>query len=78
MTEMETTMQRDKLIDISAYLVDILKDNLAPHKAIEALVGALIMVHRTSNIHVDIKQIAETIRRLIIQMDKEIASGLMN
>lgn len=52
--------------------------NITPDKAIEALVGALIIVQRTSSIRADIEQTAEIIRRLIIDMDKEIKSELVN
>jgi hypothetical protein len=36
------------VVAISAWLVDVFKDNITPDKVTEALVGALIIVHRTS------------------------------
>lgn len=71
-------ISNEGVIAISEYLVKIFKDNITPDKAIEALVGALIIVHRTSSIRADIEQTAEIIRQLTIDMDKEIKSELVN
>jgi hypothetical protein len=51
--------EADKVFAISEYLVKILQGNIFPPRAIEALVGALIIVFRTSNNRTGIEETAE-------------------
>jgi hypothetical protein len=46
--------------------------DIDPHDAIGILVGALIITHRISNIQVNINEMAEDIRQVIIDMDKKV------
>jgi hypothetical protein len=69
---------QETVIAISEYLVKVLKDEVPPVIATEALVGAVVIVHRMSGISADIEETAEIIRQLIIRMDKEITSELVN
>jgi hypothetical protein len=80
MQEEETMGDIEDGIAISEYLVKILQDSITPDRTIVALVGALVIARRASNIrdHTDIEVFAEAMRQLIIQMNKEITSELVH